>query len=643
MAKITTASDLNVGTELTINLGAKTFTLVATGNLDSKDGVTMQALYTKFIKLWDTSTYNNHPFPMQALDAKSGQWIFGYDGGEYNGWAPANDTTRSYIRDAGWSEYNSSGVLQRQFVGAVSLGSLNTGAQPYYQLTNGGSATNFGFTDEVNEPVKVYEVSSFDTRTYMKTYVREYNFTYDESDLTDTGETGTGAYKVNFLLSNAADDKIQANDATVAANTPYTGITVTWLTGNNFDTTNTSPYSVDDVVRDGAGRWYICTGAGTADSTDYANLGTMAGAGTATFSAYTGEREIDGTYYAFNIIVDGNAATKEQIYTKIQYLLRQNSDIDSGAGTRTGKITSALMAFEGNTLVTTTGVYIDDTLTIDSAFLTYTDVGGVRRSIPVINNQAVTVSGATAGSRIQIYDLTSNTELYNGTPTFPYTWTDPDPYVADREIRLRVSYVSGGTAAKKYISATIGTLTEEDFELSYLVAQEDDDVYITNAVDGSTVTGITINDTTDTFEVNKPGGELSLQELYAQALYFRFTETGIRGDRMATTGIDTANYSITGKTIKNVSSPSVPLKITGGWVTDADTDDPIDLIDTTGGTIFLAPPHVVAYASASDYSQIADAVWDEALSGHTTAGTAGKVIADTEANTDLTQAKVDQL
>ena len=36
-------------------------------------------------------------------------------------------------------------------------------------------------------------------------------------------------------------------------------------------------------------------------------------------------------------------------------------------------------------------------------------------------------------------------------------------------------------------------------------------------------------------------------------------------------------------------------------------------------------------------------VWDEPLSAHTTAGTTGKVLADAEANTDVTQAKVHQL
>lgn len=383
MSKITASTSLNVGTELTINLGAKTFTLVAAGNLVAKDGVTFQALYTKFIKLWTSSTYNNYPFPFQALDAKSGQWVIGYDGVYYNGWAPADDTTRSYIRDAGWSEYNSSGVLQRQFVGVVSLGTINSSSgttQPYYQKSSGGSATNFTYLAAVNEPVKVYEVSSFDTRTYFKTYLREYNYTYSESILGDTGETGTGAYKVNFLLSNLSDSKIQAADATVAANAPYTGVTATWLIGNGFTAASVGSLVANDVRQDGAGRWFKCTVGGTIDAAGVANY-TLNG-GSATLTSYSGERQIGTSYYAFNIIVDGNSTTKEKIYTKIQYLLRQNSDIDSASGGHTGKITASMMAFTGDTLVTTTGVYIDNYLVADKNNLQFTDVGGTVRSNP---------------------------------------------------------------------------------------------------------------------------------------------------------------------------------------------------------------------------------------------------------------------
>ena len=607
MALITDPDDLNVGTELTVNTGTKQFTLNVAGNLVAKDGVTMQALYSKFEDLWTSSTYNNYPFPMYSIDNRSGQYYFGFDGVSYNGWVASNDATRSYIRNSGWREYLANGTLDREYVGVVSLGALNSGAQVYYQTTASGAATNFTYTDEPNEAILVYEDGGIDTRAFFKAYAREYNYLYDSSDLNDTGMTATGPYKINVLLANAVDDKIQDTDVNVAANAPYTGITATWLTGNNFDTTNTSPYVVDDVVQDGAGRWYICTGNGTADVTDYADLSAMAGAGTATFSSYTGEREINGSYYAFNIIVDGNAASKEDIYTKLQYLLRQAGDIDSGSGTHLGKVTDVLANFAGSTLVTTTGVYIDDTQTADSAFLTYTDVGGVQRSIPVVTTQSVTVTGPTAGSRIQVYDLTSNTELYNGTPTFPYTWTDSVPYVADRQIRLRVAYVNAGTSANQFYSGTIGTSTNAAPALSYLFAPEADTVYADNGIDGSTVTDVVKNNATDRIEIDKASGTISAATLYAYEMYYLFTATGIAADPQVITAIDTANYLVANSwKFKNVTTgPNVALTITGGWVRDSSTGLSITTVDTTGYTLFNAPDHVVAYASAgstaSDY------------------------------------------
>lgn len=616
MAKITSRTSLNVGTEIVLDTTNKTVQLVATGNLVAKDGVTVQAVYSKLVDLWNTSTYNDYDFPMYAKDALSGQFTIGYNGVTYNGWSWKDANTRKYLRDGGWSEYDSSGVLQKQYVGIVSLGTLaSSGIQTYYQLTNGGSAADFSYTDVPNEGIKVYDLgASLDSRTYFKAYARAQGYTYDESDLTDTGLTATGAFKVNVLLANASDPNITDNDATVTSTAPYTGITATWLVGNNFDTTNTSPYAVDDVVRDGAGRWYICTGAGTADATDYADLGAMAGAGTATFTSYGGERLIDGSYYAFNIIVDGNAANKEKIYTKIQYLLRQNSDIDSGSGTHTGKITPLLMAFEGDTLVTTTGVYIDDTLSLDATSIIYTDVLGVERSIPFVANQSVTISGATAGSRIQIYDLTSSTELYNGTPTFPYTWTDSSPYVADREIRLRVAYVNGATA-KEFIEANIGTATEADYALSYLVSQTNDFTYNQNAVDGSTVTGITIDDGTMLLELSE--STESWAHIYAYEMYWLSTSTGIQDLGQSITSPDPANYLMdsTVLKIKNVSGSVTTL--TGGWGRDPNTSDTMDIIDTSGDHLFANPPHVVAYATSGG-SSAAD-VWSYSISGKTAA------------------------
>lgn len=231
------------------------------------------------------------------------------------------------------------------------------------------------------------------------------------------------------------------------------------------------------------------------------------------------------------------------------------------------------------------------------------------------DNQSVTISGATAGSRIQIYDLTSSTELYNGTPTFPYTWTDTNPWVADRQIRLRVSYVSGATA-KQFIEAIIGTSTFATPALAYLVSQTNDTVYNTNAIDGSTITTVTIDDNNLLIEVDT--GTISVKSIYAYEMYWLNTATGIADEGKAVVATDVANYAIYGFKIKNITSgPSVPLTITGGWVTDGDTGTAIDIVDTTGGTIFLAPDHVVSYATGSgvtptDVTDIAEAVQNSA-------------------------------
>ena len=114
MPKLTTRAQINVGTELTVDEPGRTFTLNVAGGLIAKDGVTLQALYSKFVDLWNTSTYQDSPFPMYTIDALSGQFQFGTDGATFSGWKPANDATRQMLRDGGWSEFSNAGALNRQ-------------------------------------------------------------------------------------------------------------------------------------------------------------------------------------------------------------------------------------------------------------------------------------------------------------------------------------------------------------------------------------------------------------------------------------------------------------------------------------------------------------------------------------------------
>src|SRR5512139_700487 len=124
MAKITSRSSLNVGTEIVIDEPNKTIQLVEAGNLVAKDGVTLQAVYSKLVDLWATSSYQDSPFPMYAIDALSGQFQIGTDGRTYSGWTWADNTTRNMLRDGGWSEYSAAGVLQQQFAGFIGLGTI---------------------------------------------------------------------------------------------------------------------------------------------------------------------------------------------------------------------------------------------------------------------------------------------------------------------------------------------------------------------------------------------------------------------------------------------------------------------------------------------------------------------------------------
>lgn len=348
MAKITSRASLNVGTELTIDETARTFTLNEAGNLVAKDGVTLQALYSKFADLWTTTAYQDSPFPMNAIDALSGQYYFGVDaGGNYNGWKPASDTTRNMLRGGGWREYSLAGVLNREYAGFVGLGAINTGAQPYYILNASDAPTNFPFADQFNVGVQVYGDAAngdFDKRTYAKTYCREYGKKYKDSVLADTGKTATGAFLVNFLISNEDDLKIQANDAAMTG-APYDGITVSYYSTNQ-------------------------------------------------------NRLIGGANYPFRIIVDGNGATLEQIYTKIQYMLRQNSDINTAgdAGSVTGKTAASLLSFVGDTLVTSTGVYIDDIQSADSNRIEFYDQNGVKRTNPYTAAGALSFNAALVGA-----------------------------------------------------------------------------------------------------------------------------------------------------------------------------------------------------------------------------------------------------
>ncbi len=348
MAIISDPSDLSTGAvDIVVNTTARTVQILTTGAISNEGatgGVTGQCLYSWLKERWKAdASFIKFPFPMEAITPEQFEFI--------NGWKPADDATRKLIRTAGWAERDSAGVLLRKYAGVVSLGSLGLTDQPYYQFGT-GSATNFTYPGPVNEAVQTYGDATNGNLNYtdgdsFKIFCREQGKTYAASNNTAIGATGGLDYIVyRFPLSNATDLKISASDVTISGSAPWNQITVTYYgTNQMFDVdgdSSTEPYRI--IVTDASG-----------------------------------------------------SATTQQIYEKIQYSLRQNSDIDAGAGTVIGKTADSLLGFVGDTLVGSNGVYISG---LNSNYLNsvdFYDFNGVVRRYPFVSAGTINF-GTFAGS-----------------------------------------------------------------------------------------------------------------------------------------------------------------------------------------------------------------------------------------------------
>ena len=323
--------------------GSKTILLTRDPAL-SYDGVTGQCVYSKCKELWKSDTdLIRVPFPIISITEKKFDMV--------NQWDWANYETRTLIRDAGWAVKDTTNNSLEEWLGFITLGTLASDDQVYYQQSASISSSDNVFTGSVNNAVRIYKsasygdviggVTSFDYRDYFKCFVRTYQRTYDQSQLSAIGETSVTYQVYSFPLTNATDPKITVADATVSSSAPYTGITVYYYT---------------------------------------ASLPRTIGSG----------------IYQFDTIIEGNSATKEQIYAKIQYLLRQEFNINAGSGSVDsyghigGKTADELLSFVGDTLVTSDGVFVDNISALDINFYQFYDTASIARTYPYVAAGTIT-------------------------------------------------------------------------------------------------------------------------------------------------------------------------------------------------------------------------------------------------------------
>lgn len=322
-----------------------------TGASLSDDGVTGQALYSKLKEIWKAEPLAiPYDFPMEAITPEQFEFI--------KDWELAAVGSINLIRDAGFAYRNAAGTSVAEWIGFDSVFALNNNAQSlgdqvYIELDEpNGTVQDAYITGQANEPIQVYGDGSHGTIEYrsnnLRFFVREQGKLFGFQSVSALNVPLPLTYKkYAFPLSNGTDLKING---------------VTGLQDTD-----------------------IATG-GFPNAPDQAPFSSMS----ITSFAAPQSRTIGASSYNFDIIIDGNNATAEQIYAFVQYQLRRAADIDDdGTAVLNGETADSLLLFIGDTLRTlqdrnNRGVYIDNFNTNDTNRLEFTDNTGTTRTFPFV-------------------------------------------------------------------------------------------------------------------------------------------------------------------------------------------------------------------------------------------------------------------
>ena len=214
------------------------------------------------------------------------------------------------------------------------------------------------------------------------------------------------------------------------------------------------------------------------------------------------------------------------------------------------------------------------------------------------------IQNLQTGSRIQIYNVTTNTELFNGTisgTSYTYSYLNGTQISSGNTIRIRVSKLG-------YLPQTlIAIATSTGF--SAAANQAVDTIYNTNAIDGSTVTEFTADYPNVQIDVSDPDQTTTVQRVYAWLRYIETTSPGIAQWFDAIDPTDDVNYAINTSVLnlKLDNTQVSPVIIGGGRLYRSDG---ATIIAATSSSIQMDPNRVYSTSGGSGGSITAADVWN---------------------------------
>jgi len=218
---------------------------------------------------------------------------------------------------------------------------------------------------------------------------------------------------------------------------------------------------------------------------------------------------------------------------------------------------------------------------------------------PWIPDAAIAIDNIIAGSRIQIYNLTTSTEIVNevasGT-SYAFNYVNGDEFSVGDDVRIRIARLG-------YLPSTLlATATVTGFGAT--ANQLTDTIYNDNGINGSTVTEFIADYPNVQVDISDPDETTTVQRVYAWLRYVETTEDGIAQWFDAVDPTDDVNYEINTAILdlKLDNTQATPVVIGGGRLYRSDG---ATIIATASSSIQMDPNRVYQTESAA----IAADVW----------------------------------
>lgn len=443
---------------------------------------TVQNWYSFWIEEWiNQASLTNTSFPLEPFGSASFSLNDDYE------FTPGS---LQYLRNDGFRYVNSSGTVTASWCALVSQG-ISSGLQARFEQESGGtvgSAQNTGNVDQVLQIYGDVTHGNFDYTGYLDFKVQANGYRQAETDVVSVyGTLEENLYVIG--LSTLAIDGLTLGDPSP------TGLT---LTDNSL-----SPISWD--AGDGA-KDYSITITDTGSNTGEIILRWL------NYNlAQTGSFQGLETFYWPEMVIDNGSA-----YETIRGTLHMTGG-DVLAGVR-------VIDGSGDPHVDFSRFQADD---------------GTYGTPPT--KYTASVTNIVANSRLQIYNVTTATEIYNdivvGT-SYSNLYVEGSDYTSGDTIRVRLTYQSGANAKLGFESITLAGAG-----WSVLAAQQDDTIYNTIGLDGSTITKFVADYVNDEVDISI-SNDFTLAEFYAWWVYNTTTSQGISDFFGGVAAVDEANFKI---------------------------------------------------------------------------------------------------